>query len=77
MAFGNQKPAHVAKYEKLLWRAIAQVATQQLDALSAMHAFLGEIEWEELDQVPQQDRNWFETTPSMLNEPCLLSMADG
>lgn len=59
MAFGNQKPKHVAKYEKLLWQAIAQVAAQKLDGLSAMHAFFGEIDWEELDQVPQHEKRIF------------------
>lgn len=65
-AFGNQKPDILVKYEKLLWRTIHQVATQELDIFDATQAFLSGINWQELDSLPGTVLGWFETTLGMV-----------
>lgn len=61
-AFGNQKPEALIKCEKLIWKAILKVATRELNAESAVRNIVADINWAELDSLPQDAVNWFSTT---------------
>lgn len=62
MAFGNQKPELLVKYEKLLWRTIYQIATRELNVVNAVKSFFTAIDWEELGRISTPDSSWFQTT---------------
>ena len=61
-ALGNMQPLLLQSIEKLLWDAIFSVARGKETGNGALTTFLTLVPWDQLGDLPERDRRWFEAS---------------
>ena len=61
-ALGNMQPLLLRCVEKLLWDAIFSVARGKETGHGALTTFLTLVPWDQLANLPEHDRRWFEAS---------------